>query len=44
MGAKTLLTSWVDGKGSPRPFYERYGFVATGEVVDDETEARLTFD
>ena len=42
MGADTLLTSWAEGRGSPRPFYERYGFVPTGRIVDEETEARLT--
>jgi len=38
--AETLLTSWAEGKGSPRPFYVRHGFVPTGKVVDGETEAR----
>lgn len=42
-GATTLLTSWDDGRGSPRPFYERLGFVPTGEIIDGEVEARLTF-
>lgn len=41
-GAATLLTSWTEGRGSPRPFYERYGFVPTGRIVDGETEARLS--
>jgi GNAT superfamily N-acetyltransferase len=40
MGASTLLTSWVEGKGSPRPFYLRHGFEPTGKIVDEETEAR----
>ena len=39
-GDSTLLTSWVEGRGSPQPFYERYGFVPTGEIVDGEVEAR----
>lgn len=43
MNASTLITSWGEGKGSPRPFYLKHGFVPTGNVVDDETEARLTF-
>ncbi len=43
MGATTMLTSWVEGKGSPNPFYLKHGFVATGNIVGDETEARLTF-
>ncbi len=41
-GVASLVTSWVDGVGSPRPFYERRGFVPTGEIIDGEVEARLT--
>ena len=41
MGDATLLVSWVEGKGSPRPFYLAHGFVPTGRIVDGETEARL---
>jgi RimJ/RimL family protein N-acetyltransferase/GNAT superfamily N-acetyltransferase len=40
MGDQTLLTSWEEGKGSPRPFYLKHGFLPTGRVIDDETEAR----
>ena len=40
MGDRTLLTSWSEGKGSPRPFYLRNGFEPTGRMVDEETEAR----
>jgi diamine N-acetyltransferase len=40
MGDRSLLTSWVEGKGSPRPFYLRHGFEPTGKIVDEETEAR----
>ncbi len=40
MGDSTLLVSWAEGKGSPRPFYLAHGFVPTGRVVDGETEAR----
>ena len=40
-GHRTLLVSWVDGIGGPRRFYERYGFVATGRLLDGEIEARL---
>lgn len=42
-GDTSLLTSWVEGRGSPQPFYERYGFVPTGRIPDDETEGRLLF-
>lgn len=41
-GVDTLMTSWVDGVGSPRGFYERNGFVPTGEIIDGEVEARRT--
>jgi diamine N-acetyltransferase len=43
-GEKALLTSWEEGLGSPRPFYEGLGFVPTGRIVEGETEARLVFD
>ena len=43
-GAASLAVSWEEGVGGPRPFYERRGFVATGRIIDDETEARLVFD
>ena len=40
MGDTTLTTSWGEGKGSPRLFYLKHGFVPTGRIVDGETEAR----
>jgi RimJ/RimL family protein N-acetyltransferase len=40
-GVASCTISWEEGPGSPRPFYERFGFVPTGEIVDGETEARL---
>lgn len=40
-GGTELYTSWVPGEGSPGPFYERLGFVATGEIDDDEVVGRL---
>lgn len=39
-GDTTLLTSWGEGKGSPRSFYLANGFVPTGRVLDAETEGR----
>lgn len=39
-GDVALLTSWVEGKGSPRRFYERRGYRPNGKVVYGETEAR----
>ncbi len=41
LGAREILTSTVPGPGSPRPFYERLGFVATGAVEDGEEVLRL---
>ncbi len=40
-GCTTLVTSWVPGPGTPAPFYRRYGFLETGEMVDGETVVRL---
>lgn len=39
-GLACLYTSWVDGPGSPRSFYQGLGFVPTGEVIDGEIEGR----
>lgn len=41
-GIDSMWTSAGEGEGSPIPFYERYGFVRTGELVfDDEVLLRL---
>jgi diamine N-acetyltransferase len=40
-GADALYTSAVPGEGTPQPFYEQYGFVADGRVIDDEVVLRL---
>ena len=41
-GVTEIRTSAGQGEGSPIPFYERYGFVSTGEIVfDDEVLLRL---
>jgi RimJ/RimL family protein N-acetyltransferase len=42
-GHRSLLTSWHTGPGGPEPFYVGKDFVATGRVVDDEVEARLSW-
>jgi len=39
--AEALYTSAGQGEGSPQPFYERYGFVPTGQIVEDEVVLRL---
>lgn len=40
-GHRALELSYISGPGSPAQFYERMGFVPTGEVSDGETLARL---
>ncbi|HVE20014.1 MAG TPA: GNAT family N-acetyltransferase, partial [Ilumatobacteraceae bacterium] len=40
-GHHSLMVSWEEGPGGPRPFYEGLAFVPTGVVVGGETEARL---
>lgn len=44
MGDSALVTSWTEGKGSPRPFYLSRGYVPTGRVIGGETEARKALD
>ena len=39
-GAKLLYTSCVPGEGSPGPFYEKMGFVYTGEEDEGELVMR----
>ena len=40
-GAKAFLTSVVPGDGSPQPFYEKAGFVPTGDIEEGEVVLRL---
>ena len=41
-GAGVMTTSAGQGEGSPIPFYKRYGFGRTGDIVfDDELLLRL---
>ncbi len=43
-GVERMWTSAGEGPGSPIPFYERYGFVRTGDIVfDHEVLLRLDF-
>lgn len=42
-GARELLTSYVTGEGEPWPFYDRFGFVPTGER-DAQGEVILSLD
>ncbi len=39
--ADVLWTSAGQGLGTPQPFYERYGFVTTGDTMDEEVVLRL---
>jgi diamine N-acetyltransferase len=43
-GVTAMWTSAGEGDGSPIPFYERYGFVRTGEVVFEQREQLLRLD
>ena len=41
-GVEVMWTSAGEGEGSPLPFYEKYGFERTGEIVfDNEVLLRL---
>lgn len=40
-GAEVLVTSVVLGPGSPKDFYQRCGFQATGEMFDHEEVLKL---
>jgi diamine N-acetyltransferase len=39
--SKELLVSYVPGEGNPSPFYEKCGFVETGEWEGDEKVMKL---
>ena len=41
-GHRAVVTSWVQGRGGPEPFYRAAGFVPTGELDDGEAVARLS--
>ena len=40
-GGTKLFVAAAQGDGSPQPFYERYGFVATSRFVEDEVVLEL---
>ncbi|SHG79390.1 GNAT family N-acetyltransferase [Streptoalloteichus hindustanus] len=40
-GYRELFTSFAEGEGSPEKFYERLGFVRTGDHYGDEPEVVL---
>ncbi len=37
---ETILVCWVEGQGTPMPFYLARGFEPTGQIIDGETQAR----
>jgi aminoglycoside 6'-N-acetyltransferase len=41
-GHAAMVTSWTNVEDSPGPFYERLGFVRTGNLLDGEVEAIRT--
>jgi diamine N-acetyltransferase len=43
-GGTDIYTSWVPDPDGPGPYYERLGFVPTGEFDDGEVVARLVLD
>jgi diamine N-acetyltransferase len=42
VAAKNMLLSFVPEENNPEPFYQRFGFVRTGEVDDGEVVMRLS--
>lgn len=40
-GGYVLYVSCGQGEGSPQAFYERYGFVPAGRVIEDEIVLEL---
>ena len=41
-GATALFVSYVPGEGGPAAFYEKLGFLPTGEIEEGEIVAKLT--
>ena len=40
-GIAKLYVTWVEGEGGPAEFYQKLGFVPTGEVLEGEVVAAL---
>jgi hypothetical protein len=36
-----VLTAWHPGEGNAGDFYKKFGFIPTGEIIDDEIVAEL---
>jgi diamine N-acetyltransferase len=41
LGMQRVLTAWHQGEGNAGDFYKKFGFVETGEKIDEETVAEL---
>ena len=41
LGMQRVLTAWHPGPGNAGDFYKKFGFVETGEKIDDEIVAEL---
>ena len=41
-GARVLMVSYEPGDGNPSPFYEKLGFVETGEMMGEEKVMKRT--
>jgi diamine N-acetyltransferase len=41
LGIQRVLTAWHPGEGNAGDFYKKFGFVETGERIDEETVAEL---
>ena len=41
LGMQRVLTAWHPGEGNAGDFYKRFGFVETGERIDEEIVAAL---
>jgi hypothetical protein len=37
-----VLTAWHPGEGNAGDFYKKFGFIETGEKIDNEILAELT--
>lgn len=41
LGMQRVLTAWHPGEGNARDFYKKFGFIPTGEKIDEEIVAEL---
>ncbi len=41
LGMQRVLTAWHPGEGNAGAFYRKFGFIETGEMIDEEIVAEL---